>query len=55
MSGELFLKVGDEEAHLVEGDSFVFDSSVPHSFRNLKQDVAKVLWIIGAVEIDRHL
>ena len=55
LSGELFLKVGDEEAHLVEGDSFVFDSSVPHSFRNLKQDVAKVLWIIGAVEIDRHL
>ena len=55
LSGELLLKVGDEEAHLTEGDSFVFDSSAPHSFRNLTQEVTKVLWIIGAVQLDRHL
>ena len=55
LSGNLILRVGEDEAHLTEGDSFVFDSSAPHSFRNPGQDIAKVLWIIGAVQIDRHL
>ena len=49
------MKYGEEEAHLSEGDSFVFDSSAPHSFRNPGRDTARVLWIIGAVQIDRHL
>lgn len=53
--GELVLKVGEEEALLREGDSFVFDSAAPHSFRNPGRTVTKVLWIIGAVALDRHL
>jgi transcriptional regulator with XRE-family HTH domain len=55
LSGALILKVGNDEAHLAEGDSFVFDSSQPHSFRNPLSEVTKVLWIIGAVPLDRHL
>lgn len=55
ISGELTLKVGDQEANLAEGDSFVFDSSLPHSFQNRLGEVTKVLWIIGAVQLDRHL
>ncbi|NNM75269.1 cupin domain-containing protein [Enterovirga sp. DB1703] len=55
LSGELVLRVGEDEAHLGEGDSFVFDSSLPHSFRNPLDEVTKVLWIIGAVPLDRHL
>lgn len=55
LSGEVVLNVGGEEALLKEGDSFVFDSSVPHSFHNNSQEGAQVMWIIGAVQLDRHL
>ncbi|HLW26447.1 MAG TPA: cupin domain-containing protein [Kiloniellales bacterium] len=55
MEGELLLTVDEQEAHLQEGDSFVFDSALPHSFRNTGDAPAKILWIIGAVQFDRHL
>jgi len=55
MEGEFILRVADEESHLKEGDSFVFDSSLPHSFTNPGATPAKVLWIIGAVSVDRHV
>lgn len=55
LSGEFILRVGEEEAHLMEGDSFVFDSSIPHSFSNPGTELAKVLWIIGSISVDRHL
>jgi transcriptional regulator with XRE-family HTH domain len=54
LSGELLLTVGEEEALLYEGDSFIFGSSTPHKFRNPTNETTKVLWIIGAVA-DRHL
>lgn len=55
MQGEFILRVADEEAHLKEGDSFVFDSSLPHSFTNPGTTAAKVLWIIGSISVDRHV
>jgi len=55
LSGELVLKVGGQEARLKQGDSFVFDSVLPHSFRNTSDRPAEILWIIGAVQFDRHL
>lgn len=55
LAGSLLLKVGGEESLLLEGDSFVFDSALPHSFRNPAAVEARVLWIIGAVPLDRHL
>lgn len=55
LAGDLLLRVGEEESILKEGDSFVFDSLQPHSFRNVGSIAAKVLWIIGAVPLERHL
>ncbi len=55
MEGEFILRVADEESHLREGDSFVFDSSLPHSFTNPGTTPAKVLWIIGSISVDRHV
>lgn len=55
LEGEFLLKVGEEEALLKEGDSFVFDSSIPHSFSNPGSGLSKVLWIIGSISVDRSL
>lgn len=55
LEGEFTLSVDDREARLGEGDSFVFDSSQPHGFRNDSDKPARILWVIGAVQFDRHL
>lgn len=55
LSGEFILTVGDDETLLNKGDSFIFDSAIPHSFRNVSKETAQVMWIIGAVQLDRHL
>lgn len=55
LEGKLILSVGDQDALLLEGDSFSFDSQKPHSFRNPTKSDARVLWIIGSVPIERHL
>jgi len=55
LEGEFVLKIGEEQALLHEGDSFAFDSARPHSFRNPTNVETKVLWVIGAVAVDRHL
>ncbi|CAD7031565.1 MULTISPECIES: helix-turn-helix domain-containing protein [Rhizobium/Agrobacterium group] len=55
LSGELTLTVGEQTSTLRTGDSFVFDSALPHSFKNVSQSTAEILWIIGAVQFDRHL
>ncbi|HVY15016.1 MAG TPA: XRE family transcriptional regulator [Rhodopila sp.] len=55
LNGSLILKVKDREVLLHQGDSFLFDSLDPHSFRNPTDETAQVLWIIGAVRVDRQL
>lgn len=55
LSGELLLTVDGKEARLREGDSFVFDSALEHSFSNPTDTVVQVIWIIGVVQLDRHL
>lgn len=55
LSGELLLTVDGKEARLREGDSFVFDSALEHSFSNPTNEPTQVIWIIGAVQLDRHL
>ena len=55
LSGEVVLTVENEAAELKSGDSFVFDSALPHSVRNSSNAPAEILWIIGAVQFDRHL
>ena len=54
LQGALYLRVGAEEALLTEGDSFLFESNNPHSFRNPRDTEAKILWIVGAVA-ESHL
>jgi transcriptional regulator with XRE-family HTH domain len=49
LEGELVLTVAGTEARLQEGDSFLFNSLDPHSFRNPLQQPARVLWIMGAM------
>lgn len=55
LEGELILFVNGQSAVLKEGDSFVFDSSLEHGFRNDSAAPARILWVIGAVQFDRHL
>ncbi len=55
LRGELLLKVKSDEVTLREGDSFLFDSLDPHSFRNPTDATTQVLWIIGTVRVERHL
>ena len=46
LEGGFELTVGSEVASLAAGDSFQFDASVPHRFRNVGSEVARVVWII---------
>ena len=55
LEGELTLFVNGQSAVLKNGDSFVFDSALEHGFRNDSDTPARILWVIGAVQFDRHL
>ena len=55
LSGTVILKVDDQAVELHEGDSFAFDSVRPHSLHNDSSAPTSVLWIIGAVQFDRHI
>lgn len=55
LSGQLVLRVGDEVAHLFEGDSFTIDYLTPHSFQNPTDEIAKILWIMGAINVQSSL
>lgn len=55
LKGRVLLTVDDDPVELTEGDSFVFDSGRPHSLRNDGTDPTEVLWVIGALQFDRHL
>lgn len=55
LEGTINLQLDDQTTPLETGDSFVFDSARPHSLSNIGALPARVLWIIGAVQFDRHL
>ena len=55
LEGTLVMSVGGKDARLLEGDSFIFDGRLPHSFYNPGPKPAKVLWIISNIPISRHL
>lgn len=50
LDGCFQLNVGERSYVLEAGDSFQFDSRQPHSFRNVAQGLAHVLWIIKSDE-----
>jgi len=45
LEGVLELMLGDVTYTIAAGDAFTFPSSVPHGYRNIGTDVAKVLWV----------
>ncbi|MGI4940924.1 MAG: helix-turn-helix domain-containing protein [Janthinobacterium lividum] len=47
LEGSLVLRVDDEEALLVQGDSFLCEAMHPHSIRNPGASSSRVLWIMG--------
>jgi transcriptional regulator with XRE-family HTH domain len=55
LEGALELTVKNRTVMLREGDSFLFDSLDPHSFRNPTDATVRILWIIGAMRVERHL
>lgn len=46
ISGKLDLWLGDKQYRLSAGDSFAFDSSTPHRYRNPSDEKAVVIWAI---------
>jgi transcriptional regulator with XRE-family HTH domain len=46
LSGRFELTVGSTVLELEAGDSFQFDASIPHRFRNLANQETRVMWII---------
>lgn len=45
LEGELELQVEDKFYHLFAGDSFFFNSGLPHGYRNPGNSQASVLWV----------
>lgn len=55
LDGALVLTVGGEASFLGEGDSFLFDGTQPHVFRNPGAAEARVLWVMAPPRHDRQL
>lgn len=55
LEGSLTINIDGAEANLLEGDSFTFDGRRPHSFRNISDAPARILWVIGNFPIEHHL
>jgi len=45
LSGAMDLTVADKTVRLNAGDSFFFESSLPHSYHNAGDEEARVLWV----------
>lgn len=45
LAGEVELMVGDKSYRLAAGDSFVFDSDLPHAYRNVGDERASIFWV----------
>jgi transcriptional regulator with XRE-family HTH domain len=48
LNGSMELSLDGKTYELKEGDNIYFNSSVPHSFRNISNSPAKVLWVKNA-------
>ena len=47
LEGSLDFVIEDEEYHLEKGDSLSFKATLPHSWKNMTHQQAKVLWIVS--------
>ncbi len=50
LEGRLELQVAEQIYVLEMGDAFQFDSSQPHTFRNLAETTTRVVWVIKSSE-----
>jgi transcriptional regulator with XRE-family HTH domain len=55
IEGACVLTVAGEEALLEEGDSFLFDGTEAHSFRNPHASISRLLWVMAPPRVERHL
>jgi transcriptional regulator with XRE-family HTH domain len=55
LDGRLRLFIGEDVVDVEEGDSFQFDSSIPHHFKNVTDATARVLWIMWQWPRERHI
>ena len=46
LTGELVMTIGEETFHLHEGESFGFDSSIPHVHRNPGPGIFEGIWFV---------
>lgn len=47
LQGTLSIRIGTRSHTLSAGDTFCFQSTIPHSFENVGPDVASVLWVVS--------
>lgn len=45
LQGQLELQLGTEFYQIEAGDSFTFSSQVPHGYRNVGSEVARIVWV----------
>lgn len=45
LEGAVELIVDEEKEILLQGDSFFFNSELPHRYRNAGEGVTRVLWV----------
>lgn len=45
LEGTVELQLGDERYVVQPGDAFTFPSHIPHGYRNIGEDVARILWV----------
>jgi transcriptional regulator with XRE-family HTH domain len=55
LEGVLRLFIGDDIVDVQEGDSFQFDSAIPHHFKNVGAKTVRVLWIMCQWPRERHI
>ena len=55
LEGAIRLQLGEDVLELNEGDSFQFNSSIPHTFSNNHTVAAKVVWIICKIPANDHI
>lgn len=45
LAGQVELSVGEQSFNLAVGDTFVFDSNLPHHYRNIGEERASIFWV----------
>jgi transcriptional regulator with XRE-family HTH domain len=52
LEGDLIFTVGDEQHHLEEGDSLIFDAQIPHRWENQSDESARAILVICPSDVN---